>query len=92
MRWIQRHEKKQKIRGINWTEQGNLCQLLITRKNITVWENCNICKSFETRETKVKMVDNISNRKVYVSDKAIVVQERQKNSLIPIVLTFNATL
>ena len=43
--------------------------------------------SIETRQMKVK----ISNRKVYVPDKARV-QKKRQNSLIPLVLTFNAEL
>ena len=47
--------------------------------------------SIETRLTKVKTIDKISNKKVYVTDKARV---KQKNgcSITPIILTFNAAL
>ena len=45
--------------------------------------------SIETRLKKVKTIDKISNKKGYVPDKARV---KQKNSLIPMILIFNAAL
>ena len=64
-------KKKNKTQksGINCTEQGSLCQLLITRKNIRAWENCNICSSIEIGQTKTdKTINKINNIKEYVPE------------------------
>ena len=71
--------KKTKKSRINWTEQGNLCQLSITRKNIWFRENCNIGYSIETQKDESQTIDKISNRKVFVPGKAIVQQKKTKN-------------
>ena len=54
MRWIERNEKKNKRTGINWAEEGKLCQLLTTRINIRIWENGKFVKVLKLDQRKSK--------------------------------------